>query len=105
MKKSLNDFVRAECGLQNVTRINSVFGHIKMPFKMAYFSIKPNEKTIEHTHEEDEIFMCIEGEGCYTINAQSYIFKKNDIWFSKSGEYHQLINPGIKDIQMIAIWW
>lgn len=53
----------------------------------------------EHAHlEDDEIFICLDGEGCITINGVENSFKKHDVAFIGAGCKHS-----IKTVSNIAL--
>lgn len=105
MKKNIKDFYTKECGVSKVARVKSIFKDKKIPFELAYFYLAPGEETIEHNHIDQEIFICLEGEGQYSVNGNMQKFGSHDIWFVNENEYHKITNKSKNVISMIAVWW
>ena len=61
-------------------------------------------KITQTPHEQDELYIVIEGKGVLDINGVEYPFSVGDVLFVPAGVEHRFveISPGIK---MWAVFW
>ena len=72
-------------------------------FAMRLFEVKPGGHSPLHQHDwEHEVFI-LEGEGVARDKKHEKPFKKGDVFFIPSMEWHQLVNSGKSDLKFLCL--
>jgi quercetin dioxygenase-like cupin family protein len=72
-------------------------------FAMRLFEVKPDGYSPLHQHDwEHEVFI-LEGEGQVKNKDQKKQFKKGDVFFIPSMEWHQFVNTGKNDLKFLCL--
>ena len=72
-------------------------------FAMRLFEVKPGGHSPLHQHDwEHEVFI-LDGEGVARDKQHEKPFKKGDVFFIPSMEWHQLVNTGKGDLKFICL--
>lgn len=104
-KKALKQYFGRECNA-DVARLSNLFPIANAPFELAYANLHPNHETIEHNHNEDEIFICVKGNARFLLDKKNIIdLQEGEILHVEKDRYHKIINQTNEIITVIAIWW
>jgi len=72
-------------------------------FAMRLFEIQPHGHTPLHQHDwEHEVFV-LQGDGLMQTKTSKESFKKGDVFFIPSMEWHQFVNAGDDVLKIICI--
>jgi len=72
-------------------------------FAMRLFEVEPDGHSPLHQHDwEHEVFI-LEGNGLANDGKNKTPFKKGDVFFIKSMEWHQLINTGNETLKFLCL--
>ncbi|MFG6150641.1 cupin domain-containing protein [Halobacillus sp. B23F22_1] len=77
----------------------------KSPFGSGLLVVNPNESTSPHSHDEEETFVILEGEGVVSIDNHSENVSKGDAIYFEPYSVHSIKNIGAEPLKFIAIWW
>ena len=55
---------------------------------------EPGTKIAEHTHPHEQMGVCLQGEGIFTIDGKDYVVKKHEVYNISSNIPHALRNDG-----------
>ncbi len=69
---------------------------------LIYFA--PQGHDYQTPHDQDELYVVLEGSGEIDIEGSIYRFKKGSVIFVKAGQEHRFIGE-LKSIKMWAIFW
>ncbi len=59
---------------------------------------------LEHAHDNnEEIFICLDGEGTITIDGINYLFKKHDVAYVAPLSKHKICNTGNVTLKFMVI--
>lgn len=86
------------------------FGRISGLSKLgaSYSEVPPGKSScpFHNHHQEDEMFIVLEGEGTYRFGAQSHAFGQGDVLIAPANDQstaHQIINTGSGTLRYIAV--
>lgn len=66
--------------------------------------IEPGSSLGYHMHQGDEeIFYILSGEGIFNDNGVEYDIQVGDVYITRDGESHGIVNTGTENIEMIAL--
>jgi mannose-6-phosphate isomerase-like protein (cupin superfamily) len=101
---NINSQLIKEYGV-HANRFSKIFANMNAPFEMAYFIVKPGEKTDKHNHFEKEIFFCLEGKGICETDDRIFKFSKHNTWILMPYQNHVISNRGDNNTVLMAVWW
>lgn len=70
--------------------------------KMGYTVIYPTGTTTGHTHDEEEVYFVISGEGVMQVGEDKFDIKPGDALYVPPGEYHTTFQKG--NIPLTVVW-
>jgi uncharacterized cupin superfamily protein len=75
---------------------------------IGYSEVPPGKSScpFHNHHQEDELFVILEGEGTYRFGETSYAFKAGDVLGAPAGDRstaHQIINTGSTTLRYLGI--
>lgn len=76
-----------------------------MPFGGAWCVVRPNTKTFRHGHEEQEMFIAINGTAKIHIDEHVYPFDAGDIIAIPPNSAHYVENCTDSDFHFYTLWW
>ena len=72
--------------------------------ELAVMSVAPHAELGEEAHKNtDEILFVVKGKGEVTLNGRKERIRRHDAVFVASGENHNLINVGRKDLKLLCV--
>jgi len=86
-------------------RIYPWSGVAKPPWGSAFMSIAPGRASIEHSHDEEETFIFLKGEGTMHVDGEQTPVKAGDVVYLPRFSKHNVENHSDKDIEFLCIWW
>lgn len=75
------------------------------PFGSAWAVVAPGDCTTPHSHDEEEAFIFVAGEGQMTVEAQEFPVSEGDAIYLKPFSAHTVRNSGRVPLQLLCIWW
>jgi mannose-6-phosphate isomerase-like protein (cupin superfamily) len=70
--------------------------------KMGYTVIYPTGTTTGHTHDEEEVYYVISGEGVMVVGEDEFPIKAGDALYVPPGEFHTTYQRG--NIPLTVLW-
>ena len=105
MNKVLADYSWTESNA-TVTRLSHVFTSLNAPFEMAYFKLAPGASTIEHSHVDKEIFICLDGSAKIRFDKELVCsLGPEEIVFVDRHRIHKIMNENDCPITLMSISW
>ncbi|WP_028558777.1 cupin domain-containing protein [Paenibacillus pinihumi] len=97
--------IKSEYGIQmrRVYQVNEAPFH--PPFGSAWAFIAPGEQSAPHTHDEDETFYVVKGNGVMVIDDEEQDVQAGDTIYIPANHSHVLRNTGSEELVFITIWW
>lgn len=69
-------------------------------------SVRPNEATHPHSHDEEETFFILSGRGEITIDGQSDQVERGDVIYLPRNSYHTIRNLSDSEpLEFLNIYW
>jgi mannose-6-phosphate isomerase-like protein (cupin superfamily) len=73
--------------------------------QLVLMSLKPGIEIGMEVHQDnDQILVCVHGEGKAIVNGDEKTFKKNDLVIVPAGTQHNFINTGSDDLKLYTIY-
>jgi quercetin dioxygenase-like cupin family protein len=72
-------------------------------FAMRLFEVGPGGYSPYHQHEQEHEIFILEGEGVTKKEDGEVRFKAGDVFFIKSGEWHNFTNTGSGQLKFICL--
>ncbi|CEP66986.1 RmlC-like jelly roll fold [Moorella glycerini] len=70
--------------------------------KMGYTVIYPTGTTTGHSHDEEEVYFVISGEGIMQVGNDKYEIRPGDALYVPPGEFHTTYQKG--NIPLTVVW-
>jgi mannose-6-phosphate isomerase-like protein (cupin superfamily) len=71
--------------------------------KMGYTIVYPNGRTTGHSHEEEEVYFVIHGQGRMVIDQEESSIREGDAFYVPPGRYHVTYNTGIFPLHILWV--
>ncbi|KTD13616.1 Cupin domain protein [Legionella gratiana] len=89
----------------NVHAINFALAQVNPPFHTTYFQVLSQCETPLDSHQEEEIWIVLQGCGILNYEGSCYHISAHDIFYFAAFKKHQVRNP-INDLLLIcSIYW
>lgn len=88
-----------------VNPIDFSFNQIKPPFNSTIFHLLPGCQTPLDSHQEEEIWIVLEGSGILIHEGLLFTLKPQDAFFFTSFETHQAMNNTENLLFICSIYW
>lgn len=75
------------------------------PFEATYFQVLPGCQTPIDCHQEQEVWLVLQGKGVLIYQGESTDFSVHDIFYFTQYMTHQVINTGDKTLIICSIFW
>jgi|SRR5690554_712604 len=76
-----------------------------MPFGGAWCVVRAHSSSLEHNHDEQEMFVVVSGEAVIHIGNEKRRVKKGDFIAIPPGKEHFVENTAETDFHFLTIWW
>lgn len=70
--------------------------------KMGYTVIYPTGRTTGHSHDEEEVYFVISGEGVMVVGDDEFPIKAGDALYVPPREYHTTYQKG--NLPLVVLW-
>jgi mannose-6-phosphate isomerase-like protein (cupin superfamily) len=72
----------------------------------AIASVRPNEATAPHSHDEEETFIILGGAGVISIDERTESIQRGDVIYLPRHSRHTIRNTsGEQPLEFLTIWW
>jgi mannose-6-phosphate isomerase-like protein (cupin superfamily) len=72
----------------------------------AIASVRPNEATSPHSHDEEETFIILGGTGVISIDERTESIQRGDVIYLPRHSRHTIRNTsGKQPLEFLTIWW
>jgi mannose-6-phosphate isomerase-like protein (cupin superfamily) len=72
----------------------------------AIASVRPNEATSPHSHDEEETFIILGGAGVISIDERTESIQRGDVIYLPRHSRHTIRNTsGEEPLEFLTIWW
>jgi mannose-6-phosphate isomerase-like protein (cupin superfamily) len=72
----------------------------------AIASVRPNEATSPHSHDEEETFIILNGNGVIAVDGQSSAVQRGDVIYLPRNSHHTIRNTSASDpLEFLTIFW
>ncbi len=71
----------------------------------AWVKVLPGETSIQHSHEENEVFFIVRGSGVLRHGGEEHRVSFGSSMYMQPGVEHSLTNDGAEDIVFLSMWW
>lgn len=78
---------------------------LNAPFEGSWCVVQPGAHSGAHGHHEYEIWVAMSGSAEIITDTARVPFTAGDIVHFIPHERHQVVNVGLADFEMYAIWW
>lgn len=78
---------------------------LDMPFGGAWCVIRSGTHSLPHSHEENEIFICIQGNAEIVLGEDRVPVTQGDVVTIPPSVRHYVDNRTAEDFHMYSIWW
>jgi mannose-6-phosphate isomerase-like protein (cupin superfamily) len=75
------------------------------PFRGAWCVLRPGDLSEAHSHDQDEIVICMTGHGILLTEGEKIDINAGDVVFLKAGNEHAMTNELTDDFSYYSIWW
>lgn len=73
--------------------------------QVVVMNILPNGEIGEEVHpNNDQVLLCIQGEGKVTLGGEESEFKEDDLVLVRAGTEHNFINTGKEDMKIVTTY-
>ena len=74
-------------------------------FGSGWAILGPDEETTPHSHDEEECFIIVSGEGCMTIDGRELPVAKADTIYIEPFSAHSVRNVCPEPLEVLCLWW
>jgi mannose-6-phosphate isomerase-like protein (cupin superfamily) len=79
---------------------------VETPWGSAWMTIKPGTSSMPHSHDEQETFIILNGEGQMKVNEEARDVGKGDVIYLPPFSKHSLTNTSANEpLELLCIWW
>jgi oxalate decarboxylase/phosphoglucose isomerase-like protein (cupin superfamily) len=78
---------------------------LEMPFGGAWCVIRAGTHSLPHSHEENEIFICVQGNADIMLGEERVPVTQGDVVAIPPSTRHYVDNRTAEDFHMYSIWW
>src|SRR5947199_1024029 len=72
----------------------------------AIASVRPNEATTPHSHDEEETFVILRGSGVISVDEQTQNIERGDVIYLPRHSRHTVCNTSSEQpLEFLTIWW
>jgi mannose-6-phosphate isomerase-like protein (cupin superfamily) len=72
----------------------------------AIASVRPNEATTPHSHDEEETFVILRGTGVISVDEQTESIQRGDVIYLPRHSRHTVRNTSSEQpLEFLTIWW
>jgi hypothetical protein len=72
----------------------------------AIASVRPNEQTSPHSHDEEEAFIILSGSGDISIDGDTTSVSQGDVIYLPRNSHHTIRNTSdVKPLEFLTIFW
>lgn len=71
--------------------------------KMGYTVVYANARTTGHSHDEEEVYFVIWGQGKMIMGKEEFSIRQEDAFYVPSREYHVTYNTGILPLNLLWV--
>ncbi|VEB33361.1 Uncharacterized conserved protein, contains double-stranded beta-helix domain [Legionella sainthelensi] len=89
----------------NVHPINFTLSHASPPFHTTYFEVLSQCETPLDSHQENEIWIVLQGCGILNYEGSCHYISAHDIFYFAAFKKHQVKNPGNELLLICSIYW
>jgi mannose-6-phosphate isomerase-like protein (cupin superfamily) len=74
-------------------------------FGSGWAVLQPGEATTPHSHDEEESFIILSGEGRMTLDGRDFPVAKADAIYIEPFTAHTVKNEGSEPLEVLCVWW
>lgn len=78
---------------------------LSSPFGAAWAQLAPKEASTPHSHDEEEVFLFLDGQGSMSIDGRTAPVTKGDMVYLEPFSAHTVTNVGDGLLSFLCIWW
>ena len=75
------------------------------PFEGSWCVVAPGAESGAHSHHEHEIWVAMTGAAEIVCDGRRLPVTAGDVVRFPPGSHHQVVNTGVEEFQMYAVWW
>src|SRR5207237_4604947 len=103
IQRDANSSYEYGCDLRRLYPWEGVSGPL---WGSAIASVRPNESTTAHSHDEEETFLILSGHGEITVDGEVREISQGDVIYLPRFSHHQVKNlSGEQRLDFLTIFW
>jgi mannose-6-phosphate isomerase-like protein (cupin superfamily) len=79
--------------------------NVNAPFEGSWCVVAPGAASGAHSHHEYEIWVAMTGSAEIVCDGRRLPFAAGDVVHFPPSSEHQVVNTGVDEFQMYAVWW